>query len=72
MQAKKLFSSIKDPVAGKSRPVKELKGITKVFLQPGESKEVSFSITPEDLKFYNSNLKYDWEPGDFDIYMDTN
>jgi len=52
MQAKKLFSSIKDPVAGKSRPVKELKGITKVFLQPGESKEVSFSITPEDLKFY--------------------
>ena len=63
---------IQDPVASISRPVKELKNFKKVMLQPGEKKEISFEITPNDLKFYNSNLKYDWEPGDFNIYIGTN
>ncbi len=63
---------INDPVASISRPLKELKGFKKVFLQPGEKKEVNFNITPEDLKFYNSDLKYDWEPGDFNIFIGTN
>jgi beta-glucosidase len=58
---------IQDPVASISRPVKELKGFVKIMLLPGESKEVSFSITPDDLKFYNSDLTYDWEPGEFVI-----
>ena len=53
---------IRDPVASVTRAVKELKGFQKILLQPGESKQVSFDITPNDLKFYNSNLKYDWEP----------
>jgi beta-glucosidase len=63
---------IQDPVASISRPVKELKNFKKVLLQPGEKKEVSFEITTNDLMFYNSELKYDWEPGDFIIYMGTN
>ena len=63
---------IGDPVASISRPVKELKNYEKVVLQPGESKAVSFTITPDDLKFYNSDLKYDWEPGEFVVQIGTN
>lgn len=63
---------IHDPVASISRPVKELKGFQKIMLKPGESKEVSFRITPEALKFYNSELKYDWEAGDFEIQVGGN
>jgi len=63
---------IGDPVASISRSVKELKNFKKINLQPGEAKEVSFTITPEQLKFYNSGLKYDWEPGKFVIEIGTN
>jgi beta-glucosidase len=63
---------IQDPVASISRPEKELKNFKKVLLKPGEKKEVSFEITKNDLMFYNSDLKYDWEPGDFIIYIGTN
>jgi beta-glucosidase len=48
-----------------TRSVEDLRGFQKVRLQPGETREVTFRITPEDLKFYNSNLEYDWEPGEF-------
>jgi beta-glucosidase len=63
---------VSDPVASISRSVKELKGFKKINLQAGEAKEVSFSVTPEQLKFYNSQLKYDWEPGEFIIQIGTN
>ena len=63
---------IRDIVGSVTRPVKELKGFQKVFLKAGESKKVSFAITSEDLKFYNSELKYDWEAGEFDIMIGTN
>ncbi len=63
---------IGDHVATISRPVKELKDFIRVTLKPGESKELSFIITPEMLKFYNSQLKYDWESGEFNIYIGTN
>jgi len=63
---------ISDPVASISRSVKELKDFKKINLQPGEAKEVSFAITPEQLKFYNSRLKYDWEPGKFVVEIGTN
>jgi beta-glucosidase len=55
-----------------TRPVKELKGFRKVGLKAGESKTISFTITPEDLKFYNGDLKYDWESGDFMIMIGGN
>jgi beta-glucosidase len=63
---------IQDPVASISRPVKELKGFRKVTLQPGEKKDISFNITTDELKFFNSELKYGWEPGEFIIYIGTN
>jgi len=62
---------IRDLVGSITRPVKELKGFKKVEINAGEIKTVSFSITPEDLKFYNSDLKYDWESGDFEIMIGT-
>jgi beta-glucosidase len=55
-----------------TRPVKVLKGFQKVSLTAGESKEVSFMITTEQLKFFNTNLKYDWESGEFVIHIGTN
>lgn len=63
---------IRDLVGSITRPVKELKGFQKVYLKAGESKKVTFKISPEDLKFYNNQLKYDWESGDFDIMIGTN
>ncbi len=62
---------IRDLVGTITRPVKELKGFQKVMLKKGESKKVTFDITPENLKFYNGDLKYDWEPGEFDIMVGT-
>jgi beta-glucosidase len=56
---------LSQPVASVARSVEDLKGFQKVRLQPGETKDVTFRITPDDLKFYNSDLKYDWEPGEF-------
>ncbi|AHF16236.1 beta-glucosidase BglX [Niabella soli] len=63
---------IRDKVASISRPVKELKGFQKLLIKAGETKTVTFNITPEDLKFYNSTLKYDWEQGAFDIMIGGN
>jgi beta-glucosidase len=63
---------IRDPVASISRPVKELKGFKKVLIKQGETVDVKFSLTTEELKFYNSEFKYDWEPGDYIIYIGTN
>jgi beta-glucosidase len=63
---------ISDPVASVTRSVKDLKGFKKIMLQPGESKEVSFTITTEDLKFYNTDLQHIWEPGEFIIQIGTN
>jgi len=61
-----------DPVASVVRPVKELKVFKKVFLQPGESKQITFTLTPEDLKFYNADLQWNWESGKFVVYVGTN
>jgi beta-glucosidase len=60
---------IQDLVGSVTRPVKELKGFQKVFLKAGESKEISFKITAEDLKFYNAALKFVAEPGDFKAFI---
>ena len=63
---------IRDMVASISRPVKELKGFQRIHLIAGESKEVSFEITPDMLKFYNIELKHVIEPGDFQIMVGAN
>jgi beta-glucosidase len=62
---------IRDVVGSVTRPLKELKGFQKINLKAGESKTISFAITPEDLKFYNYNLDYDWESGEFEIMIGT-
>jgi beta-glucosidase len=63
---------LRDLVGSITRPVKELKGFNKIELAAGESKNINFEITPEMLKFYNSDLKYDWESGDFEIMVGSN
>jgi beta-glucosidase len=63
---------IRDMVGSITRPVKELKGFNKIEIAVGETKQVSFEITPELLKFYNSDLKFDWESGDFQIMVGPN
>ena len=60
---------IHDLAASIARPVKELKGFRRIHLKAGESKQVSFTITREQLSFYNQELKYVCEPGDFDIMI---
>jgi beta-glucosidase len=63
---------IRDVVGSVTRPVKELKGFQKIWLKAGETKTISFAITPNDLKFYNYDLKFDWEPGEFEIMIGAN
>ena len=58
---------IRDRVSSVTRPVKELKGFQKVWLEPGETTTVSLEITPESLAFYDVNMKYGVEPGEFEI-----
>ncbi len=60
---------IRDVVASSSRPVRELKGFEKVLLQPGESKTVSFEIGVDVLSFWNQEMKYVAEPGEFKVYI---
>ena len=57
---------IQDEKSSLPRPVKELKGFRKIHLAPGQTTEVSFSITPDDLKFFDDS-KHEWiaEPGKF-------
>jgi beta-glucosidase len=63
---------IRDMVGSIARPVKELKGFKQIVLQPGETQKVSFTISVNDLKFYNSDLKYVYEPGVFKVFIGTN
>jgi len=63
---------IRDEVGSITRPVRELKGFDKIELAAGETKQVIFEITPELLKFYNSDLKFDWESGDFQMMVGPN
>lgn len=63
---------IRDLVASVTRPVKELKGFEKVFIKAGETKEISFKINVEMLKFYNFDIDYVFEPGDFDVMIGPN
>ena len=63
---------IRDKVGSVTRPLKELKDFRKISLAPGETKTVSFEITTRDLKFYDNNLRFDWESGAFDIMIGGN
>lgn len=60
---------IRDVVSSATRPVKELKGFQKITLRPGEKRTVGFDITPDLLAFYDVNMKYVVEPGEFLIMV---
>ncbi|MQT53708.1 MULTISPECIES: beta-glucosidase BglX [unclassified Pseudomonas] len=60
---------LRDVTASMARPVKELKNFEKVMLKAGEQKVVRFTLSEDDLKFYNAQLKYAAEPGEFDVQI---
>ena len=62
---------IRDDYSSVTRPVKELKGFKKIWLEAGQSQTVTFTITPELLSFYDVNMKWIVEPGDFTIMVGT-
>jgi beta-glucosidase len=55
-----------------TRPVKQLRGFEKIFLRSGEEQEVAFTITVEDLKFYDLNMDYVAEPGRYRVFIGKN
>ncbi|WP_394357715.1 beta-glucosidase BglX [Polaribacter sejongensis] len=63
---------IRDLVGSVTRPVKELKGFQKVEIKKGETQNITFKISVEDLKFYNSELDFVAEPGQFQVFVGTN
>lgn len=63
---------IRDMVGSVTRPVKELKGFQKVAINSGDSKTITFTLTANDLKFYDINMKYTYESGDFKLFIGTN
>lgn len=63
---------IQDVVCSITRPVKALKDFRKVMIKAGESKTIAFEVTLQDLKFYNSNLAFVAEPGEFKLFIGTN
>jgi beta-glucosidase len=62
---------IRDDYSSITRPVKELKGFKKIWLDPGQSQTVSFTINQESLSFYDKDMKWIIEPGDFTIMVGT-
>jgi beta-glucosidase len=60
---------IRDPVCSVTRPVKELRGFQKVHLNPGEIQAVIFQLSTDELRFYNQNMEYVVEPGEFEIMI---
>lgn len=60
---------IRDLVASVARPVRELKGFSRIRLNPGEKRTVSFTLTPRDLSFYNESMELVTEPGEFQAWI---
>ena len=63
---------IRDMVGSIARPVQELKGFERISLKPGESRTVNFTVNADLLKFYNKDLNYVCEPGDFEVMVGPN
>lgn len=60
---------VRDLVGSVTRPVQELKGFEKIMLQPGESRQVSFTLRPADLAFTRADMSHGWEPGEFELWI---
>jgi beta-glucosidase len=62
---------IRDFVGEVTRPLKELKGFRKIFLKKGQTTKVTFTLTPEDLSYYHSDMSFSWDPGEFALFIGT-
>jgi len=62
---------IRDVAASVTRPVRELKGFQRATLQPGEKRRLQFTLTPELLGFYNREMRFVVEPGEFKVMVGT-
>lgn len=60
---------LRDKVGSVARPVKELKDFKKIQLNPGETKQVQFRINKDKLSFYNQQLQWVAEPGEFELMI---
>ena len=63
---------VRDLVGSVTRPIKELKGFKRIYLEPGETRTVTFDLSTSDLKFYNINMEYTVEPGSFKVWAGPN
>ena len=63
---------LRDLVRSITPPKRQLKGFQKVMLKKGESKEVTITLSADDLKFYNAQLEFVSEPGEFEVFVGTN
>lgn len=63
---------VRDLVGSVTRPVKELKGFKRIYLEPGRTTTVTFDVSTDDLRFYDINMDYRVEPGDFDVWVGPN
>jgi beta-glucosidase len=63
---------IRDLVASRTRPLKELRGFKKVHIEPGQASDVEFTLTASDLAFYDASLEFRAEPGDFQVFIGPN
>jgi beta-glucosidase len=63
---------IQDLVGSVTRPIKELKGFKRIYLEPGQSKIVTFNLSTSELKFYDINMEFNVEPGDFKVWIGPN
>jgi beta-glucosidase len=63
---------IRDVASSVTRPVKELKGFERITLRPAEKRRVTFTLGPEQLGFYNRDMRFTVEPGEFKVFAGTN
>jgi beta-glucosidase len=60
---------LRDRISSVTRPIRELKGFTRISLQPGETRSVTFTLTPDDLSFLDVHMQRVVEPGLFDVMV---
>ena len=60
---------VRDMFGSVTRPVLEMKGFQKIMLTPGESQTVRFTLKAEDLRFWDKEMKFNWESGDFKAFV---
>jgi beta-glucosidase len=62
---------VRDLVGDVTRPVKELKGFSRISIGKGETKSVTFSLLPADLAYYHQDMSFRWDKGDFVLFVGT-